>query len=143
MRTQNRQLSSVLGPHRQRADNSALAAATVAVTSDAGTDDTYQTGDAIEITATFAEAMTVTGTPQIALTIGTTTRQAAYTSGSGTADLVFTYTVAAGDDDADGISIAQDALTLNSGTIVDSDGDSALLTHDPIADDADHTVDTT
>ena len=43
--------------------------------------------------------------------------QAAYTSGSDTKELVFTYTVLSGDDDHDGISWSANALGLNGGAI--------------------------
>ncbi len=66
--------------------------------------------------------MTVTGSPQLALTIGTQTRQATYDQDLGTS-LVFTYKVQAGDMDADGISIAANALTLNGGTVIATDTD--------------------
>ena len=58
------------------------------------TDNTYAIGDTISLTATFPEAVTVSGTPRIALTVGTATRHAVYASGSTTAALVFSYTVA-------------------------------------------------
>ena len=67
---------------------------------------TYTTGDTIEATATFDEAVNVTGAPQLTLKIGTENKTASYTSGSGTGSLVFGYTVIAGDTDADGIEIA-------------------------------------
>ena len=52
----------------------------------------------------FSAAVTVTGTPQLALVIGTdTTPRANYASGSGTQTLQFDYEVAAGDEDTDGI----------------------------------------
>ena len=79
----------------------------VTITSDPGPDDTYAAGDDIDLTVTFAENTTVdtaNGTPQIGLTIGTTPKLAGYTSGSGTASLVFRYTVAEGDLDTDGVS---------------------------------------
>ena len=79
--------------------------------------DTFERGDTIEATVTFNKAVDVTGTPQLALGIGTATRQASYVSGTGTASLVFRYTVVSGDADTDGLSIAADALSLNSGTI--------------------------
>ena len=79
--------------------------------------DTFERGDTIEVTVTFNKAVDVGGTPQLALGIGTATRQASYASGTGTASLVFRYTVASGDVDNDGLSIAADALGLNSGTI--------------------------
>jgi hypothetical protein len=40
------------------------------------------------------------------LTIGSTTRYATYVSGSGSASLLFRYTVQAGDLDSDGIAVA-------------------------------------
>ena len=113
----------------------------VAVSSSAGTDSTYAIGDVIALTATFAEAMTVTGTPRIALTVGAATRHAAYASGSGTAALVFSYTVAAGDEDTDGIAVGANALALNGGTIADSSSSTPVLTHAAVAASTDHKVD--
>ena len=55
--------------------------------------DTYRRGETIGIAVGFAKPVTVTGTPQLALSVGTNTRQAAYVRGSGTGQLVFEYTV--------------------------------------------------
>ena len=52
---------------------------------------------------TFNRRVAVTGTPQVALTVGAQTRQADYASGTGTYTLTFHYTVVAADADADGI----------------------------------------
>ena len=96
----------------------------------------YTEGDAIELTVTFSEAVTVDttdGTPQIPLTVGTATRQAVYASGSTTTALVFSYTVVAGDNDTDGVEVAQNALTANSGTIQNAIGNDAVLDHNSIA----------
>ena len=59
---------------------------------------TYKLGDVIEVTATFSEAVTVTGTPQIDLTISFLgiPSKADYKRGSTTSALVFEYTVQAG-----------------------------------------------
>ena len=81
----------------------------------------------ISITVAFSESVTVNGTPQLALDIGGQTRQADYDSGSGTSSLSFTYTVQSTDVDTDGISITANALTLNGGTIRDSDSNNAAL----------------
>jgi hypothetical protein len=54
---------------------------------------TYKIGDHLNFTATFSEAVTVTGTPNIALTIGSSTVNAAYSGGSGTTALTFQYTI--------------------------------------------------
>ena len=79
--------------------------------------DTYRLGDTIEITATFSESVTVTGTPQLALTLGAATRFAAYASGSPGTRLAFRYTVAAGDADGDGLAIETDGLDAGGGSI--------------------------
>ena len=79
--------------------------------------DTFERGEAIEATVTFDSAVDVTGTPQLALGIAANTRQAAYVSGTGTAALLFRYTVVQADVDSDGLSIGANALTLNGGTI--------------------------
>ena len=118
----------------------AVPEAMVAITSDPGADDTYAIGDPIEVTATFSAAVTVTGTPQLALDIGGETREADYASGTGSTDLVFNYTVAEGDEDTNGIAITANSLTLNSGTIKAGTTDAALP-HDAVAADADHKVD--
>ena len=44
----------------------------LAITSDPGSDQMYQTGDIIEVTATFGEAVTVSGRPRIKLRLGQT-----------------------------------------------------------------------
>ena len=81
-------------------------------------DGTYNPGDTISLNVVFDVAVTVTGTPQLALVIGTdTTLRANYASGSGTQVLQFDYEVVAGDEDADGITVPGNALTLNGGTI--------------------------
>ncbi|QKZ13568.1 cellulose binding domain-containing protein [Spirosoma sp. KUDC1026] len=87
---------------------------------------TYRTGQTLPITVNMSELVTVTGAPQVGLTIGATTRQATYVSGSGTQALLFSYTVQAGDSDTDGIAVG--ALTLNGGTIRDGVGNDATLT---------------
>ena len=95
--------------------------------------DTYELGETIEVDVEFDRAVTATGEPQVALTIGTQTRHAAF-SGWGSQTLYFNYTVQAGDRDEDGISIAANALVLNGGTITAADGRTdADLTHGTVA----------
>ena len=98
------------------------------------------------MTVTFSDTVTVDaagGTPQLELDLGGTPRQAAYASGTGTAALVFTYNVVAGDEDTDGIAIGADKLDLNGGTIKGGDGSGpdATLTHGAVAADAGQKVD--
>ena len=112
----------------------------------------YVAGDVIELTVTISGLVEVTGSPQLALDVGGETRQATYRNGSASVnkedstELVFAYTVAAGDEDSDGISWATDALTLNGGTINFKHSDPveqvpAALTHPAQGALADHKVD--
>jgi len=89
----------------------------------------YSNGHTLNFTVNFDENVTVdttNGTPYIALTVGSITKQTVYVSGSGTQNLVFRYTVNVGDSDSDGVSIG--SLTLNGGTIQDAAGNNANLT---------------
>ena len=121
-------------------DTTAPAVSSVMVSSSAGLDNTYIIGEAISFTVAFDENVTVTGTPRIPFTLGTATKQASFASGSTTASLVFSYTVLAGDVDADGIAVGENALTLNGGTIQDGAMNNANLDHAAIAADASHKV---
>jgi hypothetical protein len=81
---------------------------------------TYIPGNAITFSLNMAETVTVSGTPRLSLTIGSTTRYANYASGSNSKTLLFTYTVqsSTSDVDVDGIAL-NTPLDLNSGTITD------------------------
>ncbi len=125
---------------------------------------TYAGGEVIELTVTFSESVTITGTPQILLSFDSTgsyERAAPHVSGSGTPVLVFRYAVAegidrftatilyllgydvpmVGDKDPDGLSIAADALQMHDGTIRDSDNHDAILILDALTDAGNHKVD--
>ncbi|MEZ0487892.1 cellulose binding domain-containing protein [Fibrella aquatica] len=86
---------------------------------------TYRAGQNLDFTVNFSENVTVTGTPQLGLTIGTTIRQASYVSGNGSTALTFRYSVQAGDEDTDGIALAS---ALSGGTIRDAVGNDATRT---------------
>jgi|GEM_PF-3023375 len=104
---------------------------------------TYVAGQNLSFTVNWSENVTVNtagGTPRIALDVGGTTRYAEYASGSGTSALVFRYTVQAGDDDSDGITIG--ALSANGGTIRDAAGNSANPTLNSVGSAAGVLVDT-
>jgi hypothetical protein len=75
---------------------------------------------ALNVTVVFSESVTVTGTPRIPITIGTTSRFANYVSmtDSKTATFRFTVTVDYNDIDLDGIAV-NSPLDPNSGTIAD------------------------
>ena len=94
---------------------------------------TYELGEIIEVRFEFDKAVTATGKPQVALTIGTQTRHATFFAW-GRQVLYFTYAVQEDDRDEDGISIAANALALNGGTIKSADGTiDADLAHRAVA----------
>ena len=108
--------------------------------------DTYQRGERIQLLVEFDRAVTVTGLPQMALSIGTETRQASFFPISFLdlgSSVYFSYTVQAADRDADGISIAANALSLHGGAIrlAGDDATDAVLTHPAVAAGPDRKVD--
>ena len=109
----------------------------VAISSDPGSDGAYEVGDVIEVTVTFNENVSVTGTPGVELDIGGEARTAEYSSHDGSA-VTFSYTVAVGDNDEDGISIGADKL-MGEG-ITDVGGNDVVVAHDAVAADSGHTV---
>ena len=111
----------------------------ITITSTPGIGDAYKTGERIQATVTFSDSVTVTGTPQLALKIGTTYKQAVYESGTGS-NLFFAYTIVAGDVDTNGISIDADALS--GGTITGAAGNAADLTNTVLYTQPGHKVDT-
>ncbi|MFV3370633.1 DUF4347 domain-containing protein [Pseudomonas sp. NY15435] len=86
----------------------------------------YNAGDTLTFVVNASEAVVVNGVPRLALDIGGHTAFANYVAGSGTSTLVFQYTVQAGDNDADGISIG--ALSANGATLRDGAGNDMNLT---------------
>ena len=118
----------------------------VVVTSDPGDDDTYAIDDTIQVTVTFDQAVTVTGAPRIQLRVGggedEHLKWADYVvAGFQEGDLVFAYTVQAGDFDDNGIYIAADELELNGGTIQSSGGTDANLDYPDQGTQSGHNVD--
>ena len=111
----------------------------IEITSDPGSDRTYAAEDDIQVTVTFSETVEVTGTPRLRLELGGGRRTAAYGGGTGTAALVFTYEVAGGESDTDGVGVEGDSLS--GGTIRDGSDNDAVLDHDGLAADAGHKVD--
>ena len=100
-------------------------------------------GDVVTATVRMSEAVTVTGTPSLALTIGTSTVSATYDSSTSTStELKFTYKILANQTDANGISIGPNALTLGTATIRDAAGNTATITSTSVADNTDYLVDT-
>ena len=131
----------------------------VRVTSSPASGDTYGDGEDIEITVTFSEAVYTTGSPQFEFCMGSgecrdgddppARRRARLTSGSGSAELVFTYRAGSGDDpdnDGNGIWIGDHTRTLKldaGDAIRDVDtGTDAILNHDELGTQSGHKVDT-
>lgn len=110
------------------------------ITSNAGTDNYYKINDAISLTIVASEAVTVTGSPRIAV-VGLTAKYFTYYSGSGTSSLVFRYTVATGDSATAGVGAGANTLELNSGSMVDTAGLSLPLSHLAITQSTSHRVD--
>ena len=117
----------------------------VAVSSDAGDDDTYVLDEVIEVTVTFSEAVAVSGTPQLKIDMDPAEwgeKWAGYQSGSGTAALTFTHTVVEPNISTRGIAVLTNTLELNNGSIqsaaTQADAD---LSHSGLDHDAEHKVD--
>jgi hypothetical protein len=81
---------------------------------------TYIPGNTPTFTVAFSESVTVTGTPRLTLTVGSTTEYANFVSLTDSRTASFRYTVASDplEFDTDGIAIST-SLDLNSGTIRD------------------------
>src|SRR6266567_3136861 len=89
---------------------------------------TYAIGQNLDFTVNYNENMAVTGTPTIGLTIGSTARSATYNAAGSTATaLLFRYTVAPGDSDTDGISVASTITVSGGNTIKDTAGNTAPI----------------
>lgn len=85
----------------------------------------YNAGSVLNFSVNFDQAVFVSGTPSLSVVIGSDTKPAAYTGGSGTNTLTFSYNVHPGDMDMNGIAIG--ALSTNGGSIANSANVSAIL----------------
>ena len=130
--TYTRTLDNVQGDGQQQGNGQqqdpAPTVSSASITSSPGADAEYAIGGVVEATVTFSEAVNVTGSPGLTLSIGGQSRTAGYARGSSAAALVFAHTVQEGDRGA--VSIGASAVSLNGGSInaVD-DGQAATLTH--------------
>ena len=114
--------------------------------------DTYGRDAQIALTVTFDRAVTVTGTVQATLEVGSDGHQVAYQTGSGTTELVFAYTVGATDSDADGIAAPANLLAQGGdasagvqggGSLQGTNGRAARLASAALAAQTGHKVDGT
>ncbi len=140
-------------PHdpAHKVDGVAPSIRSVSITNKAGDDGTYVVEDIIEVFVSFDDDVLVLGAPQMTLDFDGTSKTAGYHPPPEACHpftgeyspipkpfAVFTYTVQAGDGDADGIAISADSITLNGGSIQDRAGNDAILTHAALADDGAH-----
>ena len=96
----------------------------------------YAVDENITIAVTTSNDVAVTGSPTFAFSLGDAVKQAAYQAGSDANVMTFSYTVATGDEDLDGISWGANAITVPSGGSVTLDGHSDIaLTTDHDASD--------
>ncbi|NUA30029.1 DUF4347 domain-containing protein [Cupriavidus basilensis] len=123
---------SMGGQHDIVVDGIAPTVATVSVPANG----TYATGQNLDFTVNYGENVVVDttgGTPRIAVTLDTGgTVYASYLSGSGTSALTFRMTVASGQLDSNGVSVAS-ALDLHGGTVRDVAGNDAVTTLNSVA----------
>lgn len=87
---------------------------------------TMSVGQTLTFTVPLSAAVTVSGAPQLAFTLGGQDRLADYASGSGTTSLTFTYTVVSADETLSTI-IAQ-TIEKNGGTLTGTNGAPMILT---------------
>ncbi|MED5266789.1 MAG: T9SS type A sorting domain-containing protein, partial [Candidatus Neomarinimicrobiota bacterium] len=90
-------------------------------------DSSYSMNSQIPIQLTFSEPVTVSGTPQLVLETGYDDAIVDYNSGSGGNVLTFLYTVQSSDNSLDLEYHTSNPLNLNSGSIIDTAGNNALL----------------
>ncbi len=88
----------------------------------------YRNGELIDIIIEFSEAVDIAGAPSITLATGGANTDVAYTSGSGTSNITFTYTVGGSDLSSDLDYLGTNSLVLNGATIRDSVLNTADLT---------------
>ena len=114
------------------------------------TSDTYGTGETIEFTVTFSDAVNVEDAPAFRFSLGNAgqtqgvARVAAYDADRSTATkLVFTYEVQASDEDTDGIRVGDHTQTfsLDANDHITSNNAAAILTHAQLGLLTDHKVD--
>ena len=135
--------ATVFGPYGPtsalaQTDTTGPTISSVAITSDTGDDEVYLDddgvygiGDKIEVTVTFSENIVVTGSPRLELDIGGSAKTASYDRTIGST-VVFSYTVAVGNNDTDGIAIGSNKLTLNGGSIKDAADNDADFLHNSL-----------
>ena len=107
----------------------------------------YEVGEVVRVEVVFGEPVARSGDLQLELDIGGTTRLASLRPEADPNrrydnDMEFEYQVQNGDTDSDGIEFRANSLRLNGGAIHDRAGNAADLSHEPVAANPLHLVDT-
>ena len=117
------------------------AVSSVALTSDPGSDNTYNNSDTVAATVTFDAAVDITGSPQLELDFDGTAKAAACATGTNTTTMACEYEVAVGDSAPNGVEIEANKLTGGTITATGSTTINADLDHTAVAINAGHKVD--
>ena len=133
----DRTVTAIARDRDQRVDAKKPRVDSVRLTSNPGSDRAYRIDDPVLVSVTFDELVT-TSDAALALTVGTESRDMELTGTGERQTLVFRYTVVEDDEDANGVSVATNALT---GTIEDAAGNPATLTLPRVTDQSGHAVD--
>ncbi|MEG0557262.1 MAG: Ig-like domain-containing protein, partial [Comamonas sp.] len=131
-------LNNIASPANVKVDGVVPMVVSVAVPADGS----YKAGTELLFTMAASEAVQIGGlAPRLVLNVGGATRYATYISGSGSAQLVFKYTVQSGDTDTDGIAV--NTLDLRGESLTDLAGNNLNLTLNGLGSTAGVLVDTT
>ena len=134
-----------IGDDQARAVNAAPRIVSRGVTSRPVAPNWYGPGEHIEFTIGFSLPVTVAGDPELEFNVTTPSdaQRATYVRGSGTTELVFSYTVGAGDDDPDGIWSGADSLRLDGDDSITGvyNGLDAVLDHSTLGTRSSHRID--
>ena len=134
-----REFAALAADSRHKVDARRPAATTATIASTPFRGDTYRVGENIEVEVVFNEPVDTTGDEELLLTIGEESKAAGLMEHSNRRrTLTFRYRVQRGDEDANGIAIAADALRGDA--IVDDDGNPAVLALTALADQSAHKV---
>lgn len=80
----------------------------------------YNEGDNLNFVLTHPKTVTVDttgGAPDITISVGGVSRTASYNSGTGSRNLVFRYTIQAGEEDMIGVQVTSTQIALNGGSL--------------------------
>ncbi|WP_252946619.1 Calx-beta domain-containing protein [Roseivirga pacifica] len=133
--------NSYVGISNNTAWTFTIIAAPVVTSVSVPTADTYGIGDELEFTVNFTLPVNTSGSLSLPITLGASAKEATVAAdASNSNSLTFSYTIAEGDLDTDGITVGS-TIDLNGATIVDEFGTDAILTLNNTASTANVNVD--